>query len=191
MNIAIPLEENNNLLTHIVLKNVFSNQECLDILNLEGEIQAPNFYAGEYNKKPGEAKNHAVTKAINLSKHSLWLYQKLMNIVNETNKKYFNFDLAELRDVRINQYLENETLGYHTDITHGTSSTRKLSILTFLSEPDEYKGGKLNWQPALPEFVQEKGSVVIFPAFIIHEVEPVTKGTRFSLVAWAHGQHFR
>ena len=37
----------------------------------------------------------------------------------------------------------------------------------------------------------EEGSVIVFPSFIEHRVTPVTKGIRYSLVAWFVGQPFK
>ena len=43
----------------------------------------------------------------------------------------------------------------------------------------------------LPEEVEEKGTVLIFPSFYKHQVNPVTSGTRHSLVTWVEGPHWR
>ena len=39
--------------------------------------------------------------------------------------------------------------------------------------------------------ILEKGSLVVFPSFVWHQVKPVTKGTRYSLVIWNLGSQFR
>ena len=36
-----------------------------------------------------------------------------------------------------------------------------------------------------------KGSIVVFPSFVWHRVQPVTKGTRYSLVIWNLGYPFK
>ena len=35
------------------------------------------------------------------------------------------------------------------------------------------------------------GTVAIFPAWVKHRVKKVTSGTRYSLVAWMNGPHFK
>ena len=70
--------------------------------------------------------------------------------------------------------------------------TRKLSFSLLLSDPDEYEGGDLiiatvNGHHIIPK---GKGLIVFFPAYTEHEVTPVTKGIRRSLVGWIHGPHF-
>jgi len=44
----------------------------------------------------------------------------------------------------------------------------------------------LNVKEILP-----KGSIVVFPSFVWHRVQPVTKGTRYSLVVWNLGYPFK
>ena len=41
------------------------------------------------------------------------------------------------------------------------------------------------------ESLRKKGTVLVFPSFMRHKVEPVTKGIRKSLVAWIEGPHWR
>jgi PKHD-type hydroxylase len=35
------------------------------------------------------------------------------------------------------------------------------------------------------------GSVIVFPSYVHHRVKPVTKGTRYSVVAWYGGPPFK
>ena len=37
---------------------------------------------------------------------------------------------------------------------------------------------------------KNKGSVIVFPSFNWHQVSPVTKGTRYSLVIWCCGKPY-
>ena len=38
---------------------------------------------------------------------------------------------------------------------------------------------------------KEKGTVLIFPSYMVHGVEPVTKGIRYSAVTWLVGPYFK
>ena len=38
---------------------------------------------------------------------------------------------------------------------------------------------------------REQGSIIVFPSSVYHMVEPVTKGTRYSLVMWNLGRPLR
>ena len=69
-----------------------------------------------------------------------------------------------------------------------------------LSEPGSYEGGnlKFDYGPHIKgeryhecTEIRPKGSVIVFPSYLYHQVTPVTKGTRYSLVMWSLGHPFR
>ena len=37
----------------------------------------------------------------------------------------------------------------------------------------------------------KQGDLILFPSYTLHEVKPVTKGERNSLVAWVTGKPFK
>ena len=78
---------------------------------------------------------------------------------------------------------------------------RKLSMTCSLTNPNDYKGGELefdfrNQDKCGKKFFRKcteilsKGSIVVFPSFVWHRVNPITKGTRYSLVTWNLGRPF-
>lgn len=80
----------------------------------------------------------------------------------------------------------------HVDTFHQhTDETRKLTALAFLN--DDFEGGKffLNAAGTLYYPPQKKGTVLIFPSYMVHGVEPVTKGVRYSCVTWLVGPYFK
>ena len=66
-----------------------------------------------------------------------------------------------------------------------------------LSDSDEYEGGDFEFDndilanPPDKNILREKGRVLIFPSFLPHKVNPVTKGIRKSLVTWIEGPAWR
>ena len=70
---------------------------------------------------------------------------------------------------------------------------RKLSFTLCLN--DEFEGGEFdicNPDPretknTIKSFKLKKGDMIVFPSHTWHRVNPVTKGTRKSLVGWALG----
>lgn len=81
--------------------------------------------------------------------------------------------------------------GEHRDLGRGDQSVRKLSMSVQLSDPDSYAGGALEVRsiPGRHKAVVERarGTLIAFPSFELHRVRPVTRGERWSLVAWLHG----
>ena len=74
----------------------------------------------------------------------------------------------------------------HTD--HYTNTPRHLSIIINLN--DDYEGGDLIFtdqkQKEIKRLKLGKGSIVFFPSNFMypHSIEPITKGTRYSIVSW-------
>lgn len=81
----------------------------------------------------------------------------------------------------------------HTDTFMDPTQTecRKLTVLAFLNE--DFEGGRLFLQVGHDKIYppQNSGTVLVFPSFILHGVEPVTKGIRRSVVTWLVGQWFK
>lgn len=76
---------------------------------------------------------------------------------------------------------------------------RKLSVTVSLNDPAMYDGGnlKFDYGPHAPgeryyecEEIRPRGSIIVFPSHLYHQVTPVTRGTRYSLVAWNLGKPF-
>ena len=83
--------------------------------------------------------------------------------------------------------------GWHQDYGGKIAPSRKLSLVLQLSDPAQYEGGNLQvmtgGEPA--NVRKQRGLIAAFPAYTLHQVTPVTQGTRQSLVAWISGPPFR
>lgn len=68
---------------------------------------------------------------------------------------------------------------------------RKVTVLAFLN--DDFKGGKLWIQTGHKKLYppQKKGTVLVFPSFLLHGVEDVEEGERYSVVTWLVGPWFK
>jgi hypothetical protein len=78
-----------------------------------------------------------------------------------------------------------------SNLPENLTSCRKLTVLAFLN--DDFKGGKFFLQTSNDRFYppQEKGTILVFPSFILHGVEDVEEGERFSAVCWLVGPWFK
>lgn len=79
----------------------------------------------------------------------------------------------------------------HVDTFHIQSNeTRKITVLAILN--DDFEGGKFfiqnDFRKIYPK--QDKGDIIVFPSFMLHGVEPVTKGIRYTVVTWLVGPYF-
>jgi PKHD-type hydroxylase len=123
-----------------------------------------------------------------------WIFQKLSGAINEINEMYFRFDLSGFEQGL--QFTRYEAPGQHYD-WHCDSGMktgrRKLSLTVQLSDPDDYEGGdlELSWGPEPLKAKRDLSMMTVFPSWTLHRVTPVTKGTRYSLVAWVAGPSFK
>jgi PKHD-type hydroxylase len=82
----------------------------------------------------------------------------------------------------------------HVDLLYlSAMGIRKLSFSIMLTDPEEYEGGELLLKSSsFPiKTSNKKGTIVLFPSYVLHEVTPVTKGTRKTLVGWVLGPNFK
>ena len=169
--------------------SVFSKEECQTIINIA--------------KDKGLIKGKTVSKADARDSKISWLYpvdgmdwvfRRVTDISIYLNEKYFNFDLFGINEGFQFTNYEAPSGKYGKHIDRGINMTvRKLSISIQLTNPEEYEGGELylydNDKGTLMDKTQ--GTLIMFPSYVLHEVMPVTKGTRNSLVTWVTGKQFK
>lgn len=123
-----------------------------------------------------------------------WIFMRLAGAINEMNNQFFKFDLSSMEQGL--QFTRYEAPGQHYDwhVDRGfMTATRKLSLSVQLNDPKEYSGGdfELLFGRKPERIKRERGMTVFFPSYTVHRVKPVTKGTRYSLVAWISGPPFK
>lgn len=115
--------------------------------------------------------------------------------INTANRLAFGFDLGAFLECQFTQYLatENGHYDWHPDNYDDSDMAfdRKLSCIVMLSDPSDYEGGGLSLGMRNEPVRLQRGSVVVFPSFLVHKVYPVTSGERYTLVAWAEGPMWR
>jgi len=123
-----------------------------------------------------------------------WVFRKITDVVLFLNNKYFNFDIFGLNEgLQFTNYkAPSDKYEKHVDRAQGIL-VRKLSLSIQLTDPKDYEGGELFLYEDKKglEMSKEQGTLVLFPSFILHEVKPVTKGERNSLVSWVTGKQFK
>jgi PKHD-type hydroxylase len=126
-----------------------------------------------------------------------WVFDKLWRIMITNNDKHFKFNVHSLHPIQFTEYDESYLGEYnlHQDLTWVNSfdTHRKISMSVQLSDPATYEGGDFVFdkcdQPNSSQ-LRARGTVLTFPSFMYHKVTPVTKGRRYSLVAWFKGPKF-
>ena len=143
-----------------------------------------------------------------------WIYDKVLPFINDANKKAgWNWKHDYIEQIQFTKYGLNQFYNWHADGNSDHYSVyknkpnpqmngkvRKISVTINLVDGSEYEGGNLKFdfgpQGGENRFkvineIRPKGSMVVFPSFFYHQVTPVTKGTRYSLVMWCCGKPWR
>ena len=140
-----------------------------------------------------------------------WIYKEIQPFIHQANRlANWNFDWDFSESCQFTKYGPGQHYGAHCDSWESPYANadnkdtfgkiRKLSVTCSLSDPSEYEGGELEFQfrnqddPTPKKKCVEilpRGSICVFPSFVWHEVKPVTKGVRYSLVIWSLGYPFR
>ena len=181
------------------LQGTFTSDECKQIINtaLNSWKEQPGEVVNEENNNIETNLDYRNTTTYIPLKSDDWLFTKTFSIIMSTNhdKNAYQFDINGLYEFpNMMKYEVGGHYDWHVDIGQSSpSSSRKLSY-TLLLNPGEYEGGELCFHTGRsmePHPNQhEVGSMFLFPSYMTHKVMPVTKGIRYSLVGWAHGNSF-
>jgi PKHD-type hydroxylase len=186
--------------THINQTNYYWYKEGLDLIDVKNVENLADTYPYTKGTIVGseeivESIRKSKIKWLHPNDDSQWLYDKIINMVVEANQSMWNFNLYSVIDsIQYTVYSEGGGhYDWHMDIGPDSISHRKISVTIQLSSPSEYDGGKLQMKTGVGdiECPQGKGTVVVFPSFILHRVTPLTSGNRKSLVLWVGGEHYK
>ncbi|MFN0185999.1 MAG: 2OG-Fe(II) oxygenase [Aquabacterium sp.] len=124
-----------------------------------------------------------------------FVFDPLVQAVLHVNQGY-GFDLTGFASgCQVARYAAGEQGHYdwHMDLGTGPMSCRKLSVSVQLSPPQSYDGGDLEFRldGLDPLKLRQQGTLVAFPSYMQHRVAPVSRGERWSLVAWVEGPPYR
>ena len=180
-----------NQTEHYWFEKGFSSKDVSKIITLtkKGTLQEASVLSGA-----GKNTRDSRIKWLAPDSDHSWIYDTLVHYVQEANSIWkFNLHTV-IDDIQYTEYKGGGNhYDWHIDIGPGSISHRKVSVIVQLSDPSEYKGGELqiNTGGEVKTIPQVKGSVVMFPSYLLHRVTPVTSGLRKSLVLWAGGEHYK
>tara|TARA_R100000329_G_scaffold146788_1_gene133664 strand:+ start:613 stop:1206 length:594 start_codon:yes stop_codon:yes gene_type:complete len=165
--------------------NYKDSQGCFDKATIIGD--------GKGTQKPNtevrDTKNMALSNLGDSQTDIHWC-NFLINIFTTAFNKYLQLHpLATINQVVDMQVLKYEQGGHYIPhVDDHPTIPRTLSFIYRLN--NDYEGGDLVWYMNNKEFHRSKtapNSLIMWPSNFLypHTVEPVTKGLRWSIVAWA------
>lgn len=204
---------------YFYIDSILSDEECEKVIKLGGsfDIKASvNVKKGSSNRDDDWGENLKLRKTDITFVENSSIYEFITPFLNSANEDSgWKFEVNACEMLQISHYSEGQFYGWHRDGTGDTLSVyvgdncskfllgnvRKISMSLLLN--DDYEGGELefallNVKGDGTYYVNEfkpppmkKGSIIFFPSFLAHRITPVTKGDRYSLVAWFVGPPFK
>ncbi|QJR10668.1 PKHD-type hydroxylase YbiX [Usitatibacter rugosus] len=171
-----------------LLEGVFDAAECERIIEL-GRSR-PRWDGRCTSEDPSY--RVCVTSWMEQEAGNRWIFDRVARAVHEANG-ILAFDLSGFGEpLHCVEYGAGGGFEWHSDLTAGRASNRKLSVSIQLSDPADYRGGELELCPhGVMKGFRARGSVLVFPAYIPHRVLRIESGVRHAMVAWIHGPAFR
>lgn len=189
---VIPQPTRQELAPYVVHKEMFSKEECAELIAMhKGLKKSPPMIGNGNVAKTDKAKRSADLYWIDWDPSKNALFAKIADKVVGANNKWWGFNLCGLNEaLQLTHYRAKDKGHYdwHEDWAEaGTFSIRKISGVILLS--DKFSGGEFEFLSGEAKDLT-MGSMILFPSFKTHRVKPVLKGDRWSLVFWVTGPPF-
>ncbi len=170
---------------------IFNVQQLANLKALVDEENSEALIEGGPGTKARRDLRRTRVRWLNPSAHK-WVYQIIWTEANKANQ-LFDFDVVPMHDtIQLARYDADESgfFDWHAD-TIPSDLTRKISISVPLNSDNEFEGGQFEFGGSGRNPRQIAGRPIMFPSWLLHRVTPVTRGRRYSLVAWIRGPNWR
>lgn len=186
---SLPSQSNKFIATQFVSAKLFDDNYIDKLVN---DLSNDNWQDTLINKNSKDLKSenrickYQIPKDLDL--------EHISRAIRQINDEYWKLNISHIDltfdSPSICKYEKGGLFNWHIDATTN-SSTRKLAFTMQLSDPNDYEGGDLQFfdgdKTRLNLELRNKGTIIIFPSFVWHRITPITKGTRYALVGWVHG----
>lgn len=200
-----------NILSNILIQPKVINEKGLKFLNdyIKSDKQKMQMGVFDPNQKnvPEEYRSKIDTdsrdvKCANCEPILPQLKELLDNIVYNVINPYYGFQIRDCEPPQLLSYdvgghykphIDAEALWVNPDGTKQWKKTidRDLSTVIFLN--NDFEGGYFTFPELRITIRPEPGLLICFPSskWFLHQVEPVTSGTRHSMVTWMRVDGFK
>ena len=120
------------------------------------------------------------------------IHAKILKAVTRANKALWGYAGAYSEYHEIYRYTPGDFFDWHMDLGADELAKRKVTTLVQLTDPRKYQGGELElFANETHTAGKRRGTLMIYPSYIMHRVTEVTGGMRFSLGGEILGPAFR
>lgn len=172
---------------YLAVAQAFTPAECDAVVALAegGGAAAPVFGDGGYHVD--RSQRDVPTSLHARDGANAWLFDRLDGLFAQ-GAAAFALPVGPIAEpVQILRYdVGNHFRTWHSDAGRDAHDRRRISMSVELSERADYDGGELEIVPDRVGALRTlpRGSAQLFPSRALHRVTPVTRGRRWSLVAW-------
>lgn len=158
------------------------------------EINHSKFIHGQIKDPKNPINKEVRNSKIQFLEVNHWLEGILFNHSQYANSEAgWNYALSGIEPVQISKYNLGEQYDWHQDSALPSIPkvpTRKLSVVTLLSDPSTFEGGGLIIEGCDENLLKNQGDIVVFPSYLNHKALPVESGTRITAAMWISGPPF-
>jgi len=175
-----------------VIKNAFSDDLCNKILEEYKntyEWKATLIGQGNTNTDIRNCQSISISNQVTIEKNKelrnnldQLVFQGASSCITDYNKKFSHCKIEQDSGYELLRYSEGCFYKQHVDSFK--AQPRAVSCSFVLN--DDFEGGEFAFFNRELKYKLEKGDALLFPSNFMypHEVMPVTKGTRYSIVTW-------
>jgi PKHD-type hydroxylase len=186
-----PVPSRTGVTTVSIRSGAFTASECAEVTAMHLAEAA----AGQASERLELGWRDVLVTPLSPRPDRAWLWERMEDHARAANAECFGYDLWGIYEPpTVLCYPVGGRVNWHNDLGPGVPGSRKLAMIVQLSRPDEHEGGGLRLHPGHGDGVPlpiAQGDLVVFPAWCLHAVDPVTDGQRRSLVTWIAGPAFR
>jgi PKHD-type hydroxylase len=190
----------NPFVANIAQTNLLTKEECEGIIAWKND---PNYGMQEgsikdidgYDKKYRVCNIYFDKRGPN---NQPTILNKVIDTIMEYNQENYKFDCGGVLSGEWPTLIEYNVGGkydWHIDVFHTEATPitacRKISFTVMLSEPEDFDGGRLEFQGGGVPPEMNQGDICLFPSYLPHRVTPVTRGQRNVVVGWIHGNSWK
>lgn len=174
-------------LRFLAIENFFDAADCARLRDVMS--QSPSESAQVYSSAAGATdENIRRTRAVIAPAAVRTNVVDRMNAIRDRAAEHFGVALDSVEGPQFLLYRTGDFFTRHTDKNEDGADGRKVSFIAFVNS--DYDGGALKFFGGVQEkpldltFPATDGLLVCFRSDWLHEVEPVTRGERFTIAGW-------
>lgn len=160
----------------IVIKNVLTSDECDLLISYNKKF----YPSSVYNPNTKKMETHSNIRNVFQSHIELpnWFESRIKEQLSN-NGYYLTKSITQHYFLK---YTQGTYFKPHRDSAPVGTATKKITLMVELSNSTDYSGGEFIIEGE--SIIRDKGDVILFDSYKLHELKEVTNGTRLSFVCW-------